>query len=183
MVAQARIYFVIRVNTRSKIVSETQMKLRITQPVDQSIEDQPLLNATVGSVLMGQIDTQNIQVFNSGEGIALDVVKEDLASQIGVDRSLLMVTFQFKLTPNAGELKQYVDDRNRALCKHQGRVVLSCVTERSDDWQFDGLEIIDFPGPDTIQKLMQDDDYRNSTADSGSVFGGDFAVAQLIMAS
>lgn len=161
------------------------MKLCISQLVDQSTEEQPLLSATVGSVMMGQITAQNIHVYGNSdnEGIALDVVKEDLAEQIVVDRSLLMVAFQFKQTPNAGELKQYVDDRNPALSKHEGRVVLSCVTERSDDWQFDGLEIIDFPRPDTIQQLMQDDDYRSRTVDSGSVFGGAFAVAQLISAS
>ena len=157
------------------------MKLITTTETLTELPEETLLSAEVEAVMMGSLPTKAFVLYNSESpsGNELTVADDNLNQPISADRTLLMVAFQFDQTPDVSKLKRYVDDRNPVLTRHGGRVVLSCVTPRHENWPFDGMEVIDFPEPGTIQALMQDTDYRSRTSESGSVFGSSFAVAKL----
>ncbi|MGP0172638.1 DUF1330 domain-containing protein [Pseudomonas sp. NCHU5208] len=147
-----------------------------------SANDPAIFDARVNGTLFGQISASYLQLsktMNNDEGIAVDTVHSDLPVTANDSRALLLVAFQFHDQPQRDALARYAADREPALSKHGGRVVFSAITERAEDWEFDGMEIIDFPSVETIQQLMADPDYRNRTAESSQVFGGAFAVARL----
>ncbi|MCW7536892.1 DUF1330 domain-containing protein [Aquabacterium sp. A7-Y] len=143
----------------------------------------PRFAAQVAQVVMGQMPWRQVALNDAaGEAgsLAVEVAASDLDRGAQPGRAQVLVVFQFKSgKADTQALKRYVGDREPALQKHGGRVLLSGTTARSGDWQFDGFELIEFPEPKTLQALMEDPDYRGRTADSSAVFGGAFAVALL----
>lgn len=136
--------------------------------------------ASIGIPLLGAFEVDGITFnANASDGVAYDPVRLSISETDTSNGELLLIAFQFDDTPSSKDLLQYVEDRQPVLEKYGGKVLMSAITSRSDSWRYDGLELIKFPLLDTIQELMGDDDYRARTSSSSSVFGGDFAVAQL----
>ena len=158
------------------------MKLTISHSADTQAIASSLLDGLVAQPLFGELDVRRLQLAPTDAGLAVMQVKKDLARWNSPTGQKMLVVFQFHerdAAQHESALARYVDDREPALARHGGAVVLSAVTERGEHWPFDGFEIIDFPSPETVGQLMQDDDYRQRTATSSSVFGGAFAMAPI----
>lgn len=158
------------------------MKLTISHSADTQPIASSLLDGLVAQPLFGELDVRRLQLASTDAGLAVMQVKKDLARWNSPTGQKMLVVFQFHERDAAqyeSALARYVDDREPALARHGGAVVLSAVTERGEHWPFDGFEIIDFPSPEAVGQLMQDDDYRQRTATSSAVFGGAFAMAPI----
>lgn len=144
-----------------------------------------VLDGQVSQPLFGELEVRRLQLSptaHSLSGVHVTGVKQDLARWAEVQGPTMLVAFQFQKPDAAGNtdaLTKYVADREPALTRHGGRVIISAVTERGEQWSFDGFEIIEFPSTDAVGQLMQDPDYRNRTAVSSAVFGGAFAMAPI----
>lgn len=143
-----------------------------------------LLDGLVDQPLFGELCIRHLQLTHARNSAGLTVVpvKMDLERWNGSAGHKMLVAFQFTdgdAAQHESALTRYVSDREPALVRHGGSVVLSAVSERGEQWPFDGFEIIDFPSPEAVGQLMQDDDYRQRTADSSAVFGGAFAMAPI----
>ncbi|MGR3886561.1 DUF1330 domain-containing protein [Pseudomonas sp. 1152_12] len=144
-----------------------------------------VLDGRVSPPMFGDLEVRRLQLSNAANGqsgVHVTGVKQDLERWADVQGPTMLVAFQFQAPDapgNADGLAKYVADRDPALTRHGGRVVISAVTERDEHWSFDGFEIIEFPSTDAVGELMQDSDYRNRTATSSAVFGGAFAMAPI----
>lgn len=158
------------------------MKLTVSHSAETQAIASSLLDGLVAQPLFGELDVRRLQLTNADAGLAVIQVKQDLARWNSPAGHKMLVVFQFHERDTAqheSALTCYVNDREPALARHGGAVVLSAVTERGEHWPFDGFEIIDFPSPEIVGQLMQDDDYRQRTATSSAVFGGAFAMAPI----
>lgn len=158
------------------------MFMTITKDANARNNNGMLFQAKVAQIMFGDLSVSNIalsQQRTSAKDVELTPVASDLENVLAPDKSWVFVAFQFNDRPNAAALKRYIEDRQPALDNHGGRVFLSGVTTRSSGWQYDGVELIEFPQPDSAQALMQDPDYLKRTAQSSAVFGRAFAMAYL----
>lgn len=116
--------------------------------------------------------------------LRLTPVADDRSRPVDAGHNLVMVAFQFGIPQEErpAAMRTYVDARRPALERHGGRLVLSALSERNATWEFDGMEIIDFPRPDGVQALMGDEDYLTRTKQASAVFAGSFAMGVLAQA-
>lgn len=159
------------------------MYLSIPAPAQSDAASQVFRVVKVG---FGELPADTLAVTGEARDGALRLtpVADDLAQPIDRGRSLVMVAFQFGIPAEQRQtaMKAYVDAREPALSRHGGRLVLSALSDRSAGWDFDGIEILDFPRPDGVQALMGDEDYRARTRQAGAVFSGSFAMGVLAQA-
>lgn len=162
------------------------MKLNvIIEESHPATAEEVMLDGRVSPPMFGDLEVRRLQLSNAANGqsgVHVTGVKQDLTRWSDVQGPTMLVAFQFhapEASGHADALAKYVADREPALTRHGGRVVISAVTERDEQWCFDGFEIIEFPSTDAMGQLMQDPDYRNRTATSSAVFGGAFAMAAI----
>ncbi|MBD9608573.1 MULTISPECIES: DUF1330 domain-containing protein [Pseudomonas] len=162
------------------------MKLNVISEANQpTAASAVVLDGRVSQPMFGELEVRRLQLSPAADGqpgVHVTGVKQDLARWAEVQGPTMLVAFQFQApnaSDNADALAKYVADREPALTRHGGHVVISAVTERGEQWSFDGFEIIEFPSADAVGQLMQDPDYRNRTAASSAVFGGAFAMAPI----
>ncbi|MEN9867100.1 MAG: hypothetical protein RL748_2690 [Pseudomonadota bacterium] len=150
---------------------------------NESSDQKAILAATLAQTFFGKFPGNDISIHKepvSGAQFEITPVASDMGTALSADKSSIFVAFQIGDGHDGKQaLGQYVQDRQPVLEKHGGRVFLSALTPRTKDWSFDGIELIEFPRPDTVQSLMADADYRKRTASSSAVFSGDFAMAIL----
>lgn len=155
------------------------MILQLNTPETSS--ESALLKAKVGAAYFGALTPKSIFIMpakDTDNGKML-IAKSELPCDTSTLRTPILIAFQFHDSPDVNALARYVSDRDTPLNKHKGKVIVSAITPRTSEWQFDGFEIIDFPDPLAMQTLMSDNDYRSSTSNSSSVFGGVFAAAPI----
>lgn len=142
-----------------------------------------IVAAKVAQTFFGKLPSNDISIHREATGaaaLAITPIADDLSTALSADKASIFVAFQIGHGHDGKQaLGQYVQDRQPVLEKHGGRVYLSALTPRVEGWAFDGIELIEFPRPDTVQALMSDAEYRQRTASSSAVFSGDFAMAIL----
>lgn len=141
-----------------------------------------LFQARISQVIFGKLVTDHMTLqnhHNADNDVEVTPVCANIDTAMPTDNAWILVAFQFGGESNAQALKRYVEDRAPALEKHGGRVFLSGVTTRANNWPYDGVEVIAFPRVESVYALMDDSDYRDRTAVSASIFSGEFAMACL----
>jgi uncharacterized protein (DUF1330 family) len=141
-----------------------------------------LFAAKISKLMFGDLEGKYINLSldpKTKQSILLQPVLSQIKKPSNPNSSYVFVAFQMQQPATASDLKNYVEDRHPALEKHGGQVQVSGLTERTQSWLYDGLELIEFPAADTVQALMADPDYRQRTATSSQVFKGAFAMAIL----
>lgn len=136
------------------------------------------LHAKVTATVMGNLAANYVTVSRTSptpSSLPVTSVLDNLVHDTG--SAVLLIAFQLDAGKGEPEVRRYVEARAPALARHGGKVLMSGLTPRRDDWQYDGFELVQFPAPDTIRTLMGDPEYRTpSIQELSKIFTGSFAM-------
>ncbi|MES9883478.1 MAG: hypothetical protein ABW185_21655 [Sedimenticola sp.] len=140
------------------------------------------LVADVVANVMGELGYSRIALSSEAlneTSVKVDVVMNDIKGY-SPDMVTLCFAAQFKKgSADKDAMQKYADVRAAPLKKHGGKVLVCGVLGRSPIWDFDGIELIQFPAQENLQALMGDPDYSGSpeVKEASAVFGGNFSLS------
>lgn len=145
--------------------------------IDETKDSNGLLGlGTVKSTMLGELPVSAIAISKeklADKSAAVTSTLIDLDSESYSEKETTFA-FAFKADGDSAAFQRYIDARKPALEKYNARELLSCMTERTKEWDYDTFELIQFPEEQAIGALMSDPFYIESpdVQESTKIFGG-----------
>ena len=82
-------------------------------------------------------------------------------------------SFAFTASGDDADFQRYITARKKALDLYDAVTLFSCKTPRSNGWEYDTFELIQFPKSENLMQLMSDERYSSSAEviESTKIFG------------